>query len=325
MLQIRKKSNCDDLGRLITEFNLIDAREDGSGESTFISNLSTKEGGALYQLSELNNSIHSIFLSSALNELRDSIISSRSYGMNYLFEKCLEHLDSPFLDCSYNAESHNSRNELAVLPNLLAVLTAPFNIPESSLENLQRRFYFPDNIIVNSMFIRRLLKALEERFEAQQSSAGCLLNGEDRNPVTSTPVQFDARSTVAYKLTVWATRDIGDWCEFSYSDTIQRIDELCSHIRTHVEVETGMRWDRIVDNMVELSVIEVQQGTSKILMTTRPTSGQLNILFRLGLQPPKQIIGVSNLAQERIYSESSKVGEKSETILEDYCSTSIAV
>ena len=60
-----------------------------------------------------------------------------------------------------------------------------------------------------------------------------------------------------------------------------------------VETETGMTWDRIRDEMDEVSLTSLLSKHGRVEIVSNLTDSQRNILKKLNLNPPKRIRAIA--------------------------------
>jgi hypothetical protein len=246
---------------------------DGEAESKPIYKLGSLGNGGMKKLIELSNSVNTFFLTSAIENQRDSISSSRIYAPIHLVEQLLEEMGSQF---DLDEGNPHVKRIAALLPSLLAVMLDPDCRSETKLRKMQRQFYVPEGTALTHENIRALIHYFQGKGRTIDR-----ISGENAEA---------ARKTLTYKLLAWATADYGSWCDFSETDGLNVIVEMAIHVMQAAENRTGMEWENIREHLSELQIIKVERGADTIYLTTRPTSKQLSIYLRMGIESPPQVV-----------------------------------
>jgi hypothetical protein len=271
-------------GQMDISAYLTDSKSDESGldyrEQT-ICNLGSIGNGGLEKLIELSNSVNYFLLESVLENSRDSIVCSRSYGVIYLINQIMNkwHSYSELLRESGSA-SIQTLHEL--LPSILTALLDDTTTVNTSFKDIQRRIYFPKGIQLNAATIRNLISSMS--IFSDDPFFIVLNNRSNRNNGQGIEKMFSE------KLLAWATSDCGPWHNLNDAEGLMRIVKLAAYFYRSLEDTTALSWQVINDNLSELQAIRVENGAKTLLMMTRPTSMQLNIFYRLDIKPPPLVI-----------------------------------
>jgi len=271
-------------GKVDTFACLVDEIQDDSewdcAERT-VCNLGSIGNGGLEKLIELSNSINYFFLESALENHRDSIVCARSYGVVYLINQLLNRWDVSS-ELLIGSGDPNTRALYNFLPSLMAALLDYDAKHDSSLVNLQRHIYLPKDICFNASTIRNLLHSIQI-FPIEQFNRILFNNAPPRNG-------HRIKKIFEEKLLAWATSDCGPWSDFDDVGGMIRVVSLTKCLRDLVEEQAVLSWQVINEHLSELQAIRVERGAKTFLLTTRPTSMQLNIFYRLELKPPPLVV-----------------------------------
>ncbi|MDP8237874.1 MAG: hypothetical protein P9X24_02180 [Candidatus Hatepunaea meridiana] len=266
-------------------------------------NLGSIRNGGLEKLIEFSNSVNYFLLESALENQRDSIAGTRSYGTVYLITQMLKRwgISAELLFGSEDPNGHAMSN---LLPSLLAALLDCDTRPDSSLSNIQRRFYFPKGVCFNASTIRELLHSIQISACDQDngvSTAGIIK--KDECPIYKASTE---------KLLSWATSDCGQWGDFMGIDGIRKIASLAGCLYNSIEKQTAMSWSVINEHLFELQAIRVEKGMKTFSMTTRLTTMQLNIFYRLEIKPTPLV--VIERSEQPVITESKEEAKSYEAI-----------
>ena len=263
---------------------ITDEIQDDSGWDCMdqtICKLGSIENGGLEKLIELSNCINYFLLDSILESNRDSIVCSRSYGVIYMIRQLLNKwFDSSELLIGSEDTSTQALNEL--FPSLLTALLDRDLKYDSPLSDIQRRIYLPKDISLNASTIRDIIRSIHIFSEnPSEANSDSHLNRQNENPL---------KRMLKEKLVAWATSDCGPWNDFSGDEGITRIVSLAASLCNSIEEQTTISWQAINEHLSELQAIRVESGVKTLLMTTRPTSMQLSIFYRLEFEPPPLVI-----------------------------------
>lgn len=240
-----------------------------------VSNSSLKDGlnlgslgnGGLEKLIELSNSVYHFLLHEALENRRDSIVSSRSYGMCYLVTQMLDNWEI-FSDLKVGFNELVKREQpFNLLPSLVAALLDPDTTASSELSELERKYFLPRKTHFEASAIRELLLSLSPYL-----------------PELEQQPEIDPEFKV--KLMAWATSDCSPWCEFSENEALNRIAYFATRIKQTIEAQTLMTWKAINNQLFDLQAIRLEKGAKTFLLTTRITSSQFNVFFQAEIEPP---------------------------------------
>lgn len=278
---------------------LMDKIRDESGldiQEQMVCNLGSIGNGGLEKLIKLSNSVNYILLESALENARDSIVCSRSYGVIYLIKQILDKWYN-YSDLALKSEDEKMQTLYNLLPSLLAALLDKSISADSSLSDLKRRIYFPNDINLDAAAIRSLINSAD--FFPNDQLNEILNCGKDQD----NGQRF--KKALSGKLLAWATSDCGPWHNFDEAEGLMQIVNLAVHLHESIELETGLSWQVINSSLSDLQAIRVERGARTLLLMTRPTSMQLNIFYRLDIKPPPLVI-VEQYEQPIITSEESE-------------------
>jgi len=283
-MQIKLVPEQSDDGQVDISAYIMDEIQDESGwdrrEQT-ICKLGSIENGGMEKLIELGNSINYFLLDSALESTRDSVVCSRSYGVIYMIKQLLNKwYDSSELLIGSGDTSTQVLNEL--FPSLIAALLDQDLKSDSTLNEIQRRNYLPKDTCLNASTIREIIRSIHTFSENLPESISIShVNRQNGNSL---------KKMLTEKLLAWATSDCGPWNDFSCDKGIMRIVSLATYLYNSIEEQTTLSWQVINENLSELQAIRVENGAKTLLMTTRPTSTQLSIFYRLEFRPPPLVI-----------------------------------
>ena len=302
-MRLKEITKCKQDGQIVTKAYLV---EDDKTETTnpgaeqTIYEFGSLENVGINNLIELSNSVHSFFLDTAIVNQRDSIISSRSYGIVYLVKRMLEELEISeelFLD-SDNAEE--AENLFDLLPSLITALLDSDLNPNSRLKSINRRIHIPKDGSFTAEIIRDIIHTFGTA-PKNLPACGTMSDDYDPNGISSLSTNSDrliqqlsdgyaTAETITDKLHAWAMSDSEAWAEFNDFEGLFRIASLALYLRDEIEKRTFMTWETIEDNLTELNAIRVVRGAKAFLITTRPTSTILNIFYRLEIEVPPLVI-----------------------------------
>jgi len=304
-MQLKQISERGQDGCIETNACLVEMVRDNSGRNQTertIYNLGSMGNGGFDKLIDLINSAHYLLLEPALENRRDSIVCSRSYGVVYLITQLLEKWDitaNSLLELDYPASNYKLFN---LLPSLIAALLDCCLKPDSDIDNLQRRIYSPVDIDLNAAAIRNLIylfndypladnypdidnNFIYDYFSAEFSTVVSKEHSDDRSSNGSW-----INKVIAQNLLTLATADCGSWYELVDVEGMNKIVSLTGYLYDFLEKQTAMELRRIYDHLSELQAIRVERGAKTLLLMTRPTSIQLSIFYRLGIKPPPLVM-----------------------------------
>ena len=238
--------------------------------------------GGLKKLVELSNSINFLLLESALENHRDSIVCSRSYGVVYLIAQILRKWKISANLLVKIDDSATKTNLYNFLPSLMAALLDYDTKRDSSLVNLQRHIYLPKNICFNASTIRSLIRSIHifPGNPFKEISINCVTKNNGHR----------IKKIFEEKLLAWATSDCGPWSDFNDVEGMVKIVFLTGCLYDSVEKLSEISWQEVNEHLSELQAIRVESGAKTFLLTTRLTSMQLSIFNRLELKPPPLVI-----------------------------------
>ncbi|MFC2150198.1 hypothetical protein ACFLQV_01715 [Calditrichota bacterium] len=229
-------------------------------------------------LVSLHNALSRFLLKTGGGAEQTSIKSARSYGMVYL----IEHLLNRSIDIG--SATFHSRE---LIPPLLAALLDEDLDARVDLERLKNQLYTPDDLEISVRSIRQLVTEFEDIDISPPVSTKKHCRSEF---VDVSEQQIDLAREIGFKLNVWCTL-LSKELESIYSSSgFGKLLNLALQLRAYIEDEVEMSWQRIQNHMRELRVVEVEDGAFNVVSTTRPTTKQLMILYRLGLDAPDSII-----------------------------------
>lgn len=238
--------------------------------------------GGLEKLVELSNSINYLLLESALENHRDSIVCSRPYGVVYLIAQILRKWEISANLLVKIDDSATKTNLYNFLPSLMAALMDYDTRYDSALSDLQQHIYLPKDICFNASTIRNLIHSIQ--IFPSDLFKEISLTGVNKK------VGYNKHKIVAHKLLAWATSDCGPWHDLDSIEGMVKIVSLTGCLYDSVENLSEIPWQEVNDHLSELQAIRVESGARTFLLTTRPTSTQLNILYRLDLKPPPLVV-----------------------------------
>lgn len=248
-------------------------------------NLGSIRNGGLEKLIEFSNSVNYLLLESALENQRDSIECTRSYGTVYLITQMLKKWGVS-TDLLFRAEDSNGHAMSDILPSLIAALLDSETKPDSNLSNIQRRIYFPKGVSFNASTIRELLNSIQISACVQDNGISTIgIDKTDECPICKTSEE---------KLLAWATSDCGHWCDLMGNEVINTIASLAGCLYNSIKKQAAMSWQVINEHLSELQAIRVERGIKTFSMTTRLTTMQLNIFYRLEIKPPPLVVSEQN-------------------------------
>ncbi|NQU04809.1 MAG: hypothetical protein HQ568_01850, partial [Calditrichaeota bacterium] len=169
-----------------------------------------------------------------------------------------------------------------LFPSLIAALLDQDLKYDSSLSDIQRLIYLPKDTCLNASTIRDIIRSIHI-FSENPSEA---ISVDHVNRQNGKPI----KKILTEKLLAWATSDCGPWNDFNGDEGITRIASLAASLYNSIEEQTTLPWQIINEHLSELQAIRVESGARTLLMTTRPTSTQLSILYRLEFKPPPLVI-----------------------------------
>ncbi|MCF7810057.1 hypothetical protein K9N50_03615 [bacterium] len=262
-------------------FDKINDESGLHGQEQTICNLGSLGNGGLEKLIELSNSVNCLLLESALESSRDSIVCSRSYGIIYLINQIMDKWHG-YSELLRESGSMGIQILHELLPSMLAALLDENTDCNSSLDEIQRRIYFPKGTDLSAATIRNLISSVDI---FSDDPFFMVLNNRS-NRINGNELERKLRE----KLLAWATSDCGPWHNFNEAEGLTRIIKLAAYFHKSIEDKTALSWQVINDNLSELQAIRVENGAKTLLMMTRPTSMQLNIFYRLNIKPPPLVI-----------------------------------
>jgi len=299
-MKLKQISECQPDGKIssfgyLVENSSVSPRNES--EKT-ICNLGSLQAGGIQKLIELSNSISEFLLESVLKTNRDSITSSKSYGIVYLVKNLLEKNEIT-ADNNIEAESQEKRSELFnFMISIMASLLECNIQPETKLTQISRQVYFPGEMSLNQNTLSELISSIKEL------------------PVK--PSDNSEFTEYANKLVSWTLSDCGTWSEFDEAEGILRLSHLAGLIQVSAEEKTGLSWEAINNNLRHLHVIRLEKDNETILMTTRPSASQLKLFYQLDIEIPpnafRESYGQSD--QNRIKSIARKMDGSQIALLE---------
>ena len=269
-MKLKQISECRPDGKVSSFGYLVESASTDSlsNDDTTICNLGSLQAGGLQKLVELSNSINEYLLESALKTNRDSIASSKSYGLVYLVRNLLE-ISKISAEVTFGSDNPTkSRDQFDFLISLLAALLEKNIYAETKLTQVTRQVYFPG------------------RTNLDPSSLYDLLTSIIDFPITS---NNGDSSEYADKLVSWVFSDCGPWTEFDEAESVSQISRLAGFIQTSAEEKTGLSWDEINNTLRHLNVIQIEKENEMLLMTTRPDSSQLKLFYRSDIEIPPNV------------------------------------
>jgi len=247
-------------------------------------------------------------LSQVINEGRDSIVNSRSFGCHFLIERILSEwgisLESGTIREPEQVSSGKGFQDFALLVSLLDALLDVDSTAGSNLERVSRRLYFPEPVTDVVGSVRDLLDGFNSG-RLQLRHAGEALAG-NHTPISrklSFTTDFTSHyypmpepganpqvQAMAEKLKAWLSQDNWDQCPVSKG--FMEMISLAEFVRVNIEERVGIPWMRVNDLFSEMQILKVERGSGTYLLTTRPTMKQLMILDRLNIESPPTVIAL---------------------------------
>jgi len=299
-MQLKQISVRKQDGKYDTHVHLVDKIRNDTATDEFTNlNLGSTSNGGLKKLINLSNSINHFFLESSLGRQRDGIIGCCSYGLVYTISETLDKLGVNNMSSRETEMDKEPDSLLEILPSLLSVLMDSDLNTDLTLAELSRRIYIQHNLKLEAETIRKIVRL----FNSNRLSI-VLPVEESSNSMThifGIPTTIDINKvSVDHELMrqdffFRTSRRLRNWAE---SDTIPgrvsendlgvyRICFLANALKTSFVERAAIPWKKICRTLTELQSLRIKQGASIFALTTRPTSAQLKIFFKLDVSPPQ--------------------------------------
>lgn len=267
-MNIKQMTTTDKLGRSYQSAYLFEGGHGHPGLDSPVAplfELGSLNNGGMVRLVELANAVNRFFLSNSIEQKRDGLVNSRSYGTVYLVRKLLDRMDVR----KYNLDVLDDQT-MSFLSSLIATMLSDTTSKRTSLNRLSRSFYFPTHPELIASNIRTVMRILAEA------------------PSTESGSEDELSAELTEKLSSWAGNDLGEWSEIDPRG-MKVLVSLALEICNHIESEIGSRWEKVAEHLECLSVATVEFANKDVELTTRPTSRQLAFFYLLDIEPPDLI------------------------------------
>lgn len=286
-------------GKLDTQVHLTDKIQGNTDLDELTSwNLGSTDNGGLKKLIDLSNSINNFFLESSLGKQRGGILGCRSYGLVYVISRTLEKWDLKNYQSSTTAEDRDVENLLNLLPSLLAMLMDDDQKSDLTLPEIRHRIYIPAESVLDASTIRKMIRLFntnrlkvvmpieDSNYPSTHIFGTPAMVGINTISVDHNLKRQDFFFNTGRKLRNWAESDIIPG-HVSESDLgVYRISYLANALKSSITDRAALTLKGVCRTLADLQSIRIKQGASIFALTTRPTSAQLKLLYKLDVSPP---------------------------------------
>ena len=165
-MQLKQVTSIGNDGQLETSLYLVDESTDKSivqHTSSMECDLGSQQVDGMHKVEQHGNAINSILVAPAKENVGDSVVSSKSYGVVYLIEQMLNN-NGFQLDQLIPSEVSTPQNKsYRILPALITALLSRDTETETKVNSLSRRIFFPSNVNFTASTLRSLILELQHK------------------------------------------------------------------------------------------------------------------------------------------------------------------
>ncbi len=279
--------------------------KENSGNDT-LHKIGNLNNGGLQKLLNLANSANSLLLNSAVEDCRDSVAGTSAYGAVYTIRKILEINE---IDANIPVENNSTPNHLDILPSLIAGVLNTTLRPDLELRKILDKIHFPFTEGSQKLDLMSFIETknpidmnlgIMSQNELSDLRNRCADAEEDyRNLLITAETDFSGFVLAACsRIKNWLKQEYGVWETGRNDGYIFDYALLAASIVHWVESKTFMPWINVDESLSDLQIVRIERESNIILLTTRATSANLNIFYRLNIDPPPMLLGASNFAKQ---------------------------
>lgn len=259
-------------GRLDTEICLLDPEHGGPmGVSVkqLVGSFGSIHNGGLSRLIQFTNAVHQLVLQQTIAGATDGLVGCRIFGLVYLVALQIEEFG---IETGWSKNGPDTPNTPgAFIPTLIAALLDPLSQASESLQSLTRRFFCPGQSVFSAATVGESISVMA-KFHPDGADYSQELKSTE--------------PALAERLAAWS----GEGEPSQSASQARRGSAVIIHIARaisqQVEQQTGMEWSSVTEHLRDLQVVQVEQRGKKLFLTTRLTSSQMSIYYRLGMPLP---------------------------------------
>lgn len=285
--------------KLDTNVHLVD-RVHNNSEAIELTkmNLGSTSTGDLTKLIDLSNSVNDFFLKSSLGKQRDGIVGSCSYGLVYAISETLEKWGLNNFQSIPSEIDQEFDHLVKLLPTFLSVLVDSDLSSDFSLADLNRRIYFQSELKLEASSIRNMVRLFNTNrlkihlpIDESCDSMTHIFGIPATIDISSVSVDHDTMRQDFFfragrKIRKWAESDIIPGHVSEKDLGVYRICFLANAIMSTMVEKAASPWKKICRTLTEMQSLRIKQGASIFALTTRPTSAQLRLFYKLDLSTP---------------------------------------
>jgi len=261
-------------------------------------NLGSANNGDLTKLIDLSNSVNDFFLKSSLGKQRDGIIGSCSYGLVYAISETLEKWGLHSYLSNTSETDSEFDNLLKLLPTFLSVLVDSDLSSDFSLSDLNRRVYIQSELKLEASTIRKMVRLFNTNrlkidlpVDESSNSMTHIFGIPTSIDISSVSVDHDTMRQDFFfragrKIRKWAESDIIPGHVSEKDLGVYRICFLANALMFTIVEKTASPWKKVCRSLTEMQSLRIKQGASIFALTTRPTSSQLRLFYKLDIPAP---------------------------------------
>ncbi len=269
-MQLKRIPTRDSDGQLDINVCITDGFVDHCESEKVICDFGSVYSGDLAKLIQFTNSVHQYLLRLSVKKQVNLAVNARSYGTVYVISQLLELFDLKMEWCEDNIEVNTSLS-LSSLPTLIAALLDPDFKKTDRPEKLSQRLYCERSMVFTSQSIRNLLVLAAEKISLPQTSRKSMTVADRHR---------------REKLTAWITSDWGEPLNPLEQKGFETVISLSQQVAKWIESHTDSSWNTIVEHLRELRAIQIEHLNNVVYLSTRMTSVQTGIFYRLKVPYP---------------------------------------
>ncbi len=259
-------------GRLDTEIYLSEPQHRGPMEVSvdqLVGSFGSIHNGGLSRLIQFTNAVHQLVLEQTIAGATDGLVGCRIFGSVYLVALQLEEFG---IETGWSKNGPDTPTSPgAFIPTLIAALLDPLSQDSDTPRSLTHRFFCPGQSVFSAATVRESISVMA-KFNP---------DGSDYSKELET-----TELGLAEKLAAWSGEGEPFWSLAEARCGSAVIIHIARAISRQVEQQTGMEWSFVTEQLRDLQAVQAEQRGRKLYLTTRLTSSQMSIYYRLGMPLP---------------------------------------
>jgi len=264
-------------GRLDTEICLLDPQLGGPMEVSverLLGSFGSIHNGGLSRLIQFTNAVHQMVLQQTIAGATDGLANCRIFGPVYLVALQLAEFG---IDTGWtNSGPEKFCSSGAFLPTLIAALLDPLSRASETPRSLSHRYFCAEPIVFSADTVHDTILAIA-KFHPDGADYSKELNSTELN--------------IAQKLAAWSSNDD----PFLSSSLPEKLGagvmvHIAKAIVHQAEQLTGMGWSSLYEDLRDLQAVLIEQRGRKLYLTTRLSSAQMSVYYRLDMPLPPLMI-----------------------------------